>query len=97
LGIDNWECTNIEKPQSTTILLDGGGKTVEQVVCEAVLATYVIDNDSDSLKDNPKAFEKLRGDYPVRREFTVYTVNIRNASLQMIHVLKNFGFKIIES
>lgn len=40
------------------------------------LLMYNPGNDSTALKTNPKAFEQLRGDYPLRREKEAYTITL---------------------
>ncbi|HKK82002.1 MAG TPA: 4-phosphoerythronate dehydrogenase, partial [Prolixibacteraceae bacterium] len=50
LGIDNWQCKNVELPAQTTIEIDGDGKTTQQIIAEAVLFTYPIWEDSEKLK-----------------------------------------------
>jgi erythronate-4-phosphate dehydrogenase len=94
LGIDNWQCENVELPENTFIEIDGLGKTTQQIIAEAVLFTYPILNDSNRLKNSILTFEKQRGDYPVRREFPVYTVNAKNTSAEVIKILSELGFQI---
>jgi erythronate-4-phosphate dehydrogenase len=93
LGIDDWECSGIELPVNTIIPLDGTGKTVQEIVAEAVLITYPIMEDNNRLKFSPVTFEKQRGDYPVRREFPVYRVNPVNVSPGVIKILRELGFR----
>lgn len=45
---------------------------------EAYLEMYDPRRDSEALKLHPELFEKLRGDYPLRREEGAYTVQIKN-------------------
>ncbi len=94
LGIDNWQCENIELPENTFIEIDGSGKTTQQIIAEAVLFTYPILKDSNRLKNSILTFEKQRGDYPVRREFPVYSVKVKNASADVIKILSDLGFQI---
>ncbi len=94
LGIDNWQCKNVEQPEQTFIEIDGEGKTKQQIIAEAVLFTYPIWNDSKKLKASPETFEKQRGDYPVRREFPVFTVCLTNVAQNTSNVLRNIGFNI---
>ncbi len=77
-GIDNWKPANIELPDNTIIEIDGNQRREYSILAEAILSTYDIENDYDALKDSPDLFEKLRGDYPVRREFNTYTVKAEN-------------------
>jgi erythronate-4-phosphate dehydrogenase len=94
LGIDNWECSNVELPENATIVIDGTEKTDQDVIAEAVLATYPIMEDNGRLKFNPRTFEKQRGDYPVRREFPVYTVNVKNVDEKALAILSGLGFQL---
>ena len=43
---------------------------------EALLQTYNPRRDSDELKTHPEWFEKLRGDYPLRRERGAYRFHL---------------------
>ena len=94
LGIDHWQAKNVEVPDQTSLQLDGTGLTEEQILAKAVLFTYDIRNDDQNLRKDPSLFEQLRGDYPVRREFTTYTLFTRNIRPETIEKLKRMGFKI---
>ena len=39
-------------------------------------------------------FEKLRGDYPIRREFTAFSINLVGADDDIVGTLKEIGFNI---
>lgn len=62
-----------------------------QKVKEAVTGTYDITSDSDRLKDNPSGFEKLRNNYPPRREFHAYKAETDGEAAA---ILKKLGFKL---
>lgn len=94
LGIDTWQPTEVELPDNTTIEIDGTRRDEESVIAEAVLSTYDIEADDEALRANPENFEKLRGDYPVRREFPVYTVRTANVAQTVVEKLKAIGFKV---
>ncbi|NLM66148.1 MAG: DUF3410 domain-containing protein, partial [Enterococcus sp.] len=93
LGIDNWECSNVELPEKNLIEIDGTGKSDQEVIAESILFTYPILDDSNRLKFYPRAFEKQRGDYPVRREFPSFTIQASNISQSLKDTLRNLGFK----
>jgi erythronate-4-phosphate dehydrogenase len=95
LELDNWKPSGVELPDSTLISLDGSGRDEESIIAEAVLKTYDIEMDDQALRKSPALFEKLRGDYPVRREFTSYSVNGRNMPGESLDKLKKMGFGII--
>lgn len=96
LDLRDWQPQQIELPDTTEIFMDGSRRDEESVIAEAVLSTYDIESDSDRLKSSPEKFEKFRGDYPVRREFPVYTIHAKNVDKSTIHKLKTIGFRVIE-
>ncbi len=95
LPLNNWYPANVPVPSSAEIIIDGAGKTEEAVIRQAVLHTYNIKKDDEKLRLSPTAFEKLRGDYPLRREFSSYSVELTNASAGVCLALKTMGFGVI--
>jgi len=95
LGIDNWQAKQVELPAMTIIQLDGVGLAEEKILSKAVLATYDIRKDDADLRKNPGLFEKLRGDYPVRREYPVFTIQARHVPEKVLGVLRALGFNLI--
>ncbi|WP_167618335.1 4-phosphoerythronate dehydrogenase PdxB [Maribellus sediminis] len=94
LGIDDWEPENVELPATTVIEIDGNQRREYSILAEAILSTYDIELDDDALKESPHLFEKLRGDYPVRREFDSYTLKLKNVKEETVEKLKLLGFKV---
>lgn len=96
LGLDQWQPAGIEPPGNPVFELNGKGKNEQQLITEAILATYDIRPDDSALRRDPTKFELLRGDYPVRREFAAFTIVPVNIAPSMIKLLKNMGFDIAE-
>ena len=94
LGIDDWKAQNVELPENTLIELDGTSQTEEEMLSKAVLATYDIRTDDADLRRNPALFEKLRGDYPVRREYPVFSIHCRNVGKDTLEKFEALGFKM---
>ncbi|MFV0522246.1 MAG: 4-phosphoerythronate dehydrogenase [Mangrovibacterium sp.] len=94
-GINNWKCINIEEPKTNEINLNGKDKTTQEIVTEAILATYKIDEDSKLLQCNKSQFENLRGSYPVRREFPFYIISALSVNNTQQKLLSNIGFQVI--
>ena len=92
LGLDDWQPHDVELPEQRTISLDGTGRDSENLLREAILATYDISADDRELRSHPALFEKMRGDYPVRREFHTYTLRVTNVPDDTICKLKKLGF-----
>lgn len=95
LGIDNWEPQNVEAPAHPIIELDGKQRREYPILAEAILSTYDIESDDEALKESPHLFESLRGNYPVRREFSNYTVKAKHIQEETLQKLKLLGFKIV--
>lgn len=95
LPLGSWEATGIPAPaQSLSLEIQAAGKSLQDVLTEAVLHTYDISADSAALRADLDAFERLRGDYPVRREFTSFTVSLDGGTSEMAERLSGLGFKI---
>jgi len=94
LGIDHWQAQQVELPKNTIIELDGLNLSEEEIFAKAVLATYDIRTDDAVFRKNPEQFEKLRGDYPVRRDYPVYSIHAKNINQETIETLSALGFKI---
>lgn len=94
LGINNWRCTGVELPPTLDIFIDGTGKSTQQILAEAIFATYDIRKDDQRLRDSVGTFEKQRGDYPVRREFPTFRIFCKINNIKAIHKLNQLGFRL---
>ena len=84
-------------PESVPVLnLEAEGKNIQEVMSEAVLRTYDVLNDDKALHSNPELFEKLRGNYPVRRDFGAFVVRLLNGTLKAEESLTGLGFNLEE-
>jgi len=94
LGINNWSPGNIELPDNTVIEIDGSERREYFILAEAILSTYDIENDDEALRTSPHLFEQLRGDYPVRREFHIYSVIAKNIRKETLQIIRKLGFNV---
>jgi len=92
--LENWYPNNIPTPSLQNFIIDCSGKSDEEIIREAVSYSYNIDEDIARLRLNPFDFEKQRGDYPIRREFTSYTINLVKPTEKARQMLETIGFKI---
>ena len=93
IPLKDWYPESLPIPENAVISIDGRGKTYEEIVREAVEHTYNISEDDLRLRFSPSDFEKQRGDYPVRREFTAYSLRLENANKQITGKLSQLGFQ----
>jgi erythronate-4-phosphate dehydrogenase len=94
LGLDNWQPSEVEPPENPVFEIDGNQRREYSILAEAILSTYSIETDDEALRDAPHLFEKLRGDYPVRREFDSFTIKAKNIEEGTLEKLKKLGFGI---
>ena len=95
LPLADWTASGIPAPaQALDFEIDASGRSVQDVLTEAVLHTYDISSDSDALRKDLAAFESLRGNYPTRREFTSFTVNLHGGTPEMREKMLKLGFKL---
>ena len=91
--LENWYPENVPLPEVTTLTVPGGGSLEERLLA-VVSGSYNIADDSNALRCSPEEFEKLRGSYPLRREFHNFTV--KNAEGVIAEILRKLGFKVEE-
>ena len=97
LPLTDWSASGIPAPaQALSFGIQAIGKSLQEVLTEAVLHTYDISADSDALRTHLGDFERLRGDYPIRREFTSFTVRLEGGTPEMASRLSKLGFKVIQ-
>lgn len=95
LPLTDWTPSGVPAPeQKLEFSIDASGKSCAQVLKEAVLYTYDVREDSDKLRNNPELFEKLRGDYQIRREPSAFSLTLNSATAQEVEALQAIGFKI---
>lgn len=92
LPVDHWYPGNVPSPASPCISIECSGKTEEEILREAINNTYNIEEDNLKLRHSPADFEKLRGDYPLRREFTSYQADLKGGTEKVRQMLENIGF-----
>ena len=93
-----WEVAEVpESIQPAEFSIDTTGKTPQEVLADAILYTYNVRNDDTALKTDISSFEKLRSNYPVRREFPAFSVKLSNDdSGCSTAFLREAGFNIID-
>lgn len=95
LPLVQWAPDSIPAPaQALEFSLDATGKSRQEVLSEAVLHTYDVRDDDRELRAHLGDFERLRGDYPVRREFTAFTIDLVGADPEVAAALQELGFKL---
>ena len=95
LPLTDWTASGVPAPaQPLSFCIDASGKSCAQVLAKAILHTYDVQQDTDALRAHPELFEKLRGDYPVRREPTAFSVRLSGGTAAEAEILRKLGFKV---
>jgi erythronate-4-phosphate dehydrogenase len=92
LPLKNWYPGNVPLPTEPVIEINGSGKSTEEIFRNAINHTYDIGLDDKTLRASPTDFEKQRGDYRIRREFSAFTINLNNVESKVISMAKEMGF-----
>ncbi|MBK7711549.1 MAG: 4-phosphoerythronate dehydrogenase PdxB [Bacteroidales bacterium] len=92
LPLKNWYPANIPLPLFPEITIEEEDIFDDDIIREAIIHSYNIMDDDRKLRDLPSAFEKLRGDYPLRREFPSYSVRLSDPSEAVKNILIKLGF-----
>lgn len=92
--LDDWTPEAIPPAPAPVYDILCNGKSNEDIIRKAVFHSYNIIEDDVRLRFDPSRFEKLRGDYPVRREFPFYTINLNGGNHIAGRQLKALGFKV---
>ena len=96
LPLADWTASGIPAPeQPLAFTVDAAGKTAQDVLSEAILYTYDVRRDSDALRGALGAFERLRGDYMIRREPSAFTLTLLNGTADLASRLETIGFNVI--
>ena len=96
LPLTQWFPEQLPPPPQPVITLTSDNRDFEEILRTAILHTYPIDRDDKALREAPERFEELRGNYPVRREFHNYSINMDTGNSILIKTLKELKFNIIK-
>lgn len=94
-GIDDWYPESLPAPTLNEIVLDTAGRSIREILHDALVFGYDVEADNYKLKEAPDRFEDIRNTYPVRREFQAYTIRLVSPHPSAEKVLKGLGFNMI--
>jgi erythronate-4-phosphate dehydrogenase len=95
LGLDDWQPLDIPRPAQDQILGDATSGSLYEVLWEIFRNTYDVTADDARLREDPKTFESLRGNYPFRREPQAYSVRLFQAYDEIRAILEKLGFSML--
>lgn len=95
LGLDSWEPAFITPPPVTELLADAAGANLFETLWEVYQQAYDVSSDDRDLRSKPETFERLRGDYPVRREAPAFSVRLFQGYEEIRIKLEQLGFSVL--
>ncbi len=95
LGRDAWQAVNVPKPEQNQILGDAESGSFYELLWELFRNSYDITSDDARLREDPDAFESLRGSYPFRREPLAYSVRLFQGYDELRSTLEALGFSML--
>jgi erythronate-4-phosphate dehydrogenase len=102
LGVAPRAAPALPPPPVPHLALDAAGRDPEEVLRELALAVYDVASDDRALRAScvaddtarARAFDRLRRDYPLRREFTATTVTLAHADDALRRQVRDLGFQL---
>jgi len=95
LGLDQWCPAGIPAPENSEILTDASDANITELLWEVYSQCYDVSSDDQRLRSAPGTFEKLRGNYPFRREPAAYAVRLFQGYPELRQILENLGFDVL--
>jgi erythronate-4-phosphate dehydrogenase len=91
--LKDWYPDNIPIPPVTAIDTDCKNLNHQEIIGKLIRSTYDILEDDHLLRAMPGTFEKQRGEYPLRREFGTFRINLLNGDKEIENIIRKIGFK----
>jgi erythronate-4-phosphate dehydrogenase len=92
--LKDWYPNNVPIPSTTQIEMECTNLNCQTIISKLVRSTYNILEDDHKLRNSPQTFEKQRGEYPVRREFGTFKINLLHGNEEIEKIVKKIGFKL---
>ncbi|MEI7811466.1 MAG: 4-phosphoerythronate dehydrogenase PdxB [Ignavibacteria bacterium] len=91
----DWYPSEIPAPSgSRHSEFDCSAKSNDEIIFEAIKASYDVLSDDKTLRNSPETFENQRGSYPVRREFPYFEISLKKPDNFLPETLSRLGFKL---
>jgi erythronate-4-phosphate dehydrogenase len=94
-GLDNWQPSDLPNLDDMSLSVTDVDDPLNLKLAKAVISTYDVNIDSQRLREDPENFEAIRGNYPIRREFPAWKVQIPKGDDELKKSLKLLGFQVV--
>jgi erythronate-4-phosphate dehydrogenase len=95
-GLDGWFPEKLAQfdDMSLTIKGEDDALSLNQMFAQTILRSYDVKVEFERLASDTANFEKLRGNYPLRREFSAWSVNVKPANQKLEQALSLIGIRL---
>ena len=94
--LESWFPESIPPPDRPESTPHDGDTDGESLLKQAILHSYPIDQDDGRLRESPQNFERFRGNYPLRREFSAYKIRLNKRQGPQQKQIEKLGFQILD-
>ena len=94
LGLDDWTPPSIPLPPNPLLSLPPKMEKREEIFQLLSLQAHNIYADDRALRLDPPTFEKLRGDYPIRREPHALKVQASHLDMDLRDFISSLGYSL---
>ena len=95
LGLDQWSPVSIPAPESSEILTEASDGDLQELLWEVYSQSYDVSSDDQRFRSAPESFEKLRGNYPFRREPTAYAIRLFQGYPEIKETFEKLHFDVL--
>ena len=95
LGRDDWRPLVLPLPEQSELQGDASQDQERELLWDIYRSTYDVSSDDERLRRTPGSFEKLRGEYPLRREPSAYSVRLFQGYQELNMVLEKLDFSVL--
>ncbi|MBN2667488.1 MAG: DUF3410 domain-containing protein, partial [Bacteroidales bacterium] len=95
IPLKDWFPSEVPEPADPMLVIECHGKSLEEIAGRAISHSYNIMADDVRLRFDPSRFEKERENYPLRREFPSYSIELRDGTEEARALFSSLGFKLI--
>lgn len=95
IPLKDWFPSEVPEPADPMLVIECRGKSLEEIAGKAVSHSYNIMADDVRLRFDPSRFEKERENYPLRREFPSYSIELKDGTEEARALISSLGFKLI--
>lgn len=94
-GLGNWKPSELPLLDNMSLSVSDVDERLNLKLAKAVFSTYDVRIDAKRLAEDPENFEAIRGNYPIRREFPAWIVQVPEGNDDIKKSFELLGFQVV--